>query len=237
MGRYVMRAWLDDRPGALGSLTSALGELGADVIAIDILERDGGRVVDEVTVDLTGLDAGALARAVDRLEHVQVEDVRSVVDRLAYPGTDPLELAVELGRQQSHETVAVTLANGVASVFSGEWAAVVTSGDDHDALAVAGQPPPVAWLAAFASGTSVPSPRAVPVLRGPRDVAWAPLEHAGATVVVGRGGPPFRAKERHQLFQLGRLADCRWHELVVRAGMNAHPSGGYGRHEHPAAAS
>lgn len=236
MARYVMRAWLADRPGALGILTTALGEIGADVISIDILERDGGRVVDELTVAVPDqIGPAELAAAAGANAIVQVEDVRSVVDRLPYPGSDPLEVAVGFARQRTTGQVAEVLAHGVASVFSGDWAVVLGDGAAAP-LATAGHPPATCWLEAFVAGASCDlSPSSEP--RGPRDIAWAALEYADATVVVGRGGPPFRSKERRQLLQLSQLADARWRELAIRAGMIAHPSAGQPMRTHPAAAS
>lgn len=223
----MIRVWVADRPGALGMLTTALGEVGADVIGINILERDGGRAVDELTVsvpaEITGDD---LARALNRLEAVQVEDVRSVIDRLPYPGSDPLDVAVELGQQRTPQSLMKTLARGVASVFASDWAAVLRTGEKGPEAVVAGTSPAIGWLSAFVSGASSQQAGQSGELRGPSDVAWAVLEHCDASVVVGRGGPPFRGRERHQLVQLSRIADVRWRELTIRAGMVAHPSVG-----------
>ena len=222
-----MRVWLADRPGALGTLTTSLGELGADVMGINILERDGGRVVDELTMSVPDeMTPEALARAMTLLEGVQVEDVRSVVDRLPYPGSDPLDVAVELGHQRSPDALMKTLAHGVAAVFAGDWAAVLRAGDGGHSVVTAGSAPASGWLSAFVSGASSQQATRSGELRGPSDIAWAVLEHSEASVVVGRGGPPFRSRERHQLVQLSRIADGRWRELTIRAGMIAHPSAG-----------
>jgi len=53
MSRYaVIRLWLADRPGSLGEIATKIGELGGDLVDIDIFERDGVRAVDELTVEL-----------------------------------------------------------------------------------------------------------------------------------------------------------------------------------------
>ncbi|MGO9912259.1 MAG: hypothetical protein ACLPQS_14005, partial [Acidimicrobiales bacterium] len=130
MARFVIRVWVADRPGALGMLTTSLGDVGADVIGINILERDGGRAVDELTVSVADdLSGEFLAKALSRLEAVQVEDVRSVVDRLPYPGSDPLDVAVDLGQQRTAGALMKALVHGVASVFAGDWAAVLRTGE------------------------------------------------------------------------------------------------------------
>jgi len=51
---YVVRIRLPDRPGALGQVASRIGAVGGDIVAIDILERAGGRAIDEFVVELDG---------------------------------------------------------------------------------------------------------------------------------------------------------------------------------------
>ena len=45
-----VRLTLPDRPGALGQVTRALGEAGADITQITVLDRGDGRAVDDLTV-------------------------------------------------------------------------------------------------------------------------------------------------------------------------------------------
>jgi ACT domain-containing protein len=54
MAGYVVRIALPDRPGALGLVASRIGAVGGDIVAINILERDGGRAVDEFVVEIGG---------------------------------------------------------------------------------------------------------------------------------------------------------------------------------------
>ena len=51
---YVVRIALPDRPGALGLVASRIGAVGGDIVAINILERDSGRAVDEFVVEIGG---------------------------------------------------------------------------------------------------------------------------------------------------------------------------------------
>jgi ACT domain-containing protein len=51
---YVVRIALPDRPGALGLVASRIGAVGGDIVAINILERDGGQAVDEFVVEISG---------------------------------------------------------------------------------------------------------------------------------------------------------------------------------------
>ncbi len=54
MAGYVVRIALPDRPGALGLVASRIGAVGGDIVAINILEREAGRAVDEFVVEIGG---------------------------------------------------------------------------------------------------------------------------------------------------------------------------------------
>src|SRR3954453_3739195 len=56
-----VRVTLPDRPGALGQVARTLGVAGADIVQVVVLERLGGRAVDDFTVVWPG------ASRVDRL--------------------------------------------------------------------------------------------------------------------------------------------------------------------------
>jgi hypothetical protein len=79
-----------------------------------------------------------------------------------------------------------------------------------------GDPPPAAWLAAFVEG-SRSSDLVAAGECGPDDVAWTSLPSGGLSLVIGRKGRPFRARERRQLAALARIADRRWAEISPTA--------------------
>jgi hypothetical protein len=218
VSRYaVVRLWLSDRPGSLGKIATKIGEIGADLVGIDILERDGARVVDELTVELpAGYTPDDLVAALSQLPGVEVEDLRHLVSRVPHAVRDPLEAAVLLTQSTSPDELASKLAQGICTAFACEWCAVLdTDGTEVSALALVGSAPSATWLAAFVTGANAPMSLSTgdPGLVGPRDVAWAPLDSSGVVAVTGRDGPPFRSRERQQLQQLCRVADARWSEL------------------------
>jgi hypothetical protein len=49
---FLMRVALPDRPGSLGSVATAMGGVGADINAVEIVEKGAGIVVDDFIVDL-----------------------------------------------------------------------------------------------------------------------------------------------------------------------------------------
>jgi hypothetical protein len=218
-----MRIWLADRPGALGLVAARIGAVGGDVTGIDILERGGDRVIDELTIDLPGEDRiAALLEGLKDLEFVDVEDIRSVVAGLPYPLIDALEVAADLLQASTIAALFDQLVAGVGGVFNG-WAAVVDP-DGPVVLCATGDAPASAWLEAFVHGTKAASNGSPGRAGAANDVAWAGLEVSGLALLVGRPGRPFRSRERRQLATLARIADQRWRELVVRDGKRAHPA-------------
>ena len=229
MFRYVVvRLWLADRPGSLGQIATRIGELGGDLVGIDILERDGARAVDELTVELPdGFEPEALAEALSELAGVEVEDLRHRASQVPYAGRDPLDAAALLAESVGPAELSDTLAQGVCAAFACDWCTVLDmSGSRAVVLAEAGDPPSAAWLGAFTAGARAGLSLSTggAGLVGPRDVAWSPLDSSGLVVVAGRDGPPFRSRERKQLQQLCRIADARWSELV-RTGVRSDLSG------------
>ena len=51
-GVFLMRVTLPDRPGSLGAVATAMGGVGGDINAVEIVEKGAGIVVDDFIVDL-----------------------------------------------------------------------------------------------------------------------------------------------------------------------------------------
>jgi hypothetical protein len=225
---YVVRVWMPDRPGALGSVASRIGAVGGDLLAIDILEREGGVAVDELAVELASPDLVALLRSeVREVDGVGVEEIRKVAAPPVDPRVAGFELAATLMAISSVETLLVALAKAVRQDLDSTWSVVIDLGSPVP-LATQGDAPPVAWLNAFVEGTAfVGMVRTAPPAdepNGPCDVAWACLDAADLALVVGRSNRPFLGRERRRLAATARIADARWAELVMRSSRLAHPS-------------
>lgn len=224
MAAFVLRLWVPDRPGALGAVASRIGAVRGDLLGIDILERGGGRAIDELILDLPDAElVPLLVSEVSQVDGVDVEDVRPMTD----PGTDPrldaLETAASLVCSGHVEALLEILAEQALRDFQAEWSAVVDTGSPLPVVTV-GSPPPAPWLAAFVAGSRA---SVAPVVgdNAPDDVAWADLASAGLVVVLGRRGRPFRTRERRQLGALSNIADHRWVELVSRRAPKRGPVG------------
>jgi hypothetical protein len=205
METFVVRVWVPDRPGALGQVASRIGAVRGDVVGIDILERGAGRAIDELIVELPDASLVSLLLAeIDQVDGVDVEDVRPASPEMADPRLDALETAALMVKASSVDDLLGSLVGHARRDFGAEWAVVVHL-DERVLLASQGAPPPPGWLVAFVAGSE--SSAAVCAGEcGPDDVAWASLGPARLALLLGRQGRPFRARERHQLAALCRIA-------------------------------
>ncbi len=214
MQTFVVRVWLPDRPGALGQVASRIGAVRGDVVGIDILERGAGRAIDELVVQLPDASLVSLLLAeIDQVDGVDVEDVRPAPGELQDPRLDALETAALLVGACGEGDLLAALVAHARRDFGAEWSVVVDL-DERALLASDGSPPPPGWLVAFVTGSQ--SSAAVSSGEcGPDDVAWAPLAGSRLALLLGRQRRPFRARERHQLGALARIAQhvlARLHE-------------------------
>jgi hypothetical protein len=220
METYIVRVGMPDRPGALGQVASRIGAVRAEIVGIDILERGGGRAIDELAVevpDATLVDL--LISEIRAVDGVDVEEVRPVDGVHHDPRADALETAaIIVGATDRSELLDSVVTHG-RRMLGGAWAAVVHL-RDGEVLAADGDVPPAAWLAAFVAGRCMSSSAASPD-HGPDDVVWTPLPATNLVVVVGRHGSGFRARERWQVSALARIADTR----LVDFSRCAHSSG------------
>jgi hypothetical protein len=225
METYVVRVWLPDRPGALGAVASRIGAVRGDVVGIEILERGGGRAVDDLVVQLP--DGGLvelLVAEMTQVDGVDVEDVRLLADALHDPRLDALESAAQLVAATTGQEILAALCERATSTIGAHWAVVVDL-DDASTKVEVGSPPSAAWLAAFVEG-SRSSARVAAMEAGPDDVLWAPLPAANLALVMGRDGHAFRARERRSAAALARIVDTRFREVTAHASRLNHPSVG-----------
>ncbi len=223
METYVVRMWLPDRPGALGQVASRIGAVRGEIVGIEILERGGGKAVDELAVQLPepGLQ-DLLVQEIQQVDGVKVEEIRPVAESLHDPRLDALETAAILvGATDGDELVRAVVVHSRRAVGA-EWSAIVHLGDGQ-VIAAEGPAPDAAWLAAFVEG-SRSSARVAAGESGPDDVVWSPLPSAGLALVVGRSGTAYRARERRQVAALARIVDTRLRELQRFASIRNHPS-------------
>lgn len=208
---YLLRLVVPDRPGILGSVATALGLAGIDIVSVDVLERGGGVAVDDIVVELPAdRVADSLITAVTSVPGVRVESLR--------PFAGPLDTHRELELLESlaraGEGTAKLLAGELPRVLHGGWAVVLTgTPDDVTVLAASDAAPAL-------EGLTLPwLPLRSPVLL-PSEGDWVPARwremaiemmaapfDGGAAVLLGRsGGPAFRRSELLRLAHLTGIA-------------------------------
>jgi hypothetical protein len=198
----VVRVWLPDRPGALGQVASRIGAVHGDVTAIDILERGGGRVIDELVVAVPeSVSVELLAKEIGAVDGVAVEHIRPVVDERPDSATAVLQLAVDVAEASPDERLAL-LVGGLLRAADGDWA-VAVRGDEL--IEQRGTPPDLGWLLAFLAGSGHLDP-ACPT-NAPGDVMWARLPRAGLVVATGRAARAVHERERSRVALLARVVD------------------------------
>jgi ACT domain-containing protein len=77
MAGYVVRIALPNRPGALGLVASRIGAVGGDIVAINILEREAGRAVDEFVVEIGQELIDLLQSEIHEVDGVSVLEIRA----------------------------------------------------------------------------------------------------------------------------------------------------------------
>ncbi|MEY8038777.1 MULTISPECIES: amino acid-binding protein [Saccharopolyspora] len=118
---FLVRVQIPDQPGTLGSVASALGEIGADILSVDVVERGGGVAIDDLVVELpSGRLPDVLITAAESIEGVEVDAVRP------YSGVldthRELELVEEIAADPGNGLQ--IFAEGVPRIIRSGWAMV-----------------------------------------------------------------------------------------------------------------
>jgi len=126
-----MRIRLPDRPGSLGAVATAMGKVGGDINAVEIVEKgDSGEVVDDFIVDLPpGALPENIVTACQSLAGVRVEWISR------YPEGGGLQSDLEALERMTSEPAhaAETLVSLSPVVFRSHWAALLQiSGEAAD---------------------------------------------------------------------------------------------------------
>ncbi|HEY1134667.1 MAG TPA: ACT domain-containing protein [Nocardioides sp.] len=207
---FLLRVELPDVPGSLGRVATAIGEAGADIEAIEIVEhRPDGTAVDDVLLETSpGAMPDSIVSACNALDGVRVV----WISRYAAGGNLFLDLeAVE--ELTAHPSKALDrLVDLLPITFRADWAARVRridgpGGQDSTKIlhATGAAPGTVGWFALERPGRVVQGADDINVL------CAVPLAQVGGgraeQIVVGRrGGPEFLESELARMGHLVALA-------------------------------
>jgi hypothetical protein len=213
---FAMRINLPDSPGSLGAVASALSEGGANILTLEVIDRDGGLAVDHLVVEAPEGLTDALVRVSLDVPAATVEAVRPVD---AFPNVAaPMELAAQVS--ESGTGALDVAAEGIPGALWTTWCvAVRLEPSGLEAIAASPCSPVIAGLAAPwwypAKGMRLRSddwmPAAWRMGKLSYEVAAAPIVGLGAALLAARRhGPRFRASELHNLELLARMAANAW---------------------------
>ncbi|MEU7532112.1 ACT domain-containing protein [Saccharothrix sp. NPDC042600] len=208
---FLLRVQLPDRPGTLGAVASALGEIGADILSVDVVERGSGVAIDDLVVELpSGRLPDTLITAAESIEGVEVDAVRPYAGVL--DTHRELELVEEVAEEPARGLEIFT--EGVPKIIRAGWAVVVgyDGAGVHRLTASAAAPetrmrnPP--WMplarATVLDGEESWVPETWQELG--TELAATPLGKPDRVLLVGRpGGPMFRAAEVARLAHLAGI--------------------------------
>jgi hypothetical protein len=117
-----IRVRLPDRPGSLGKVARTLGAAGADVVQMAVLERDGGRALDDFTV---AWPAGAgIERLCDGLAFIPGVEIEGVWPTVEPQGAFP-DAALVGQLAANPDEALVILADAIPGILSGDWAGLL----------------------------------------------------------------------------------------------------------------
>ena len=211
-----LRVELPDRPGTLGQVARTLGVAGADIVQVVVLERVGGRAVDDFTV-MWPLSAG-VDRVLAALTAVPGVRVAGAWRATELPEPGGREVAVVGQVAANPERGLYTLVDAVPGMFAADWAVVASVPDDWaDGGGVDGtELVSASWRAPVVPPIPDLTPLRPRAVTGPdgTHVAAAPFRRAGLVLLAARGGPaagdadgglfapPFHRGEVERLAQL-----------------------------------
>lgn len=118
-----VRVALPDRPGSLGQVARTLGVAGADIVQVVVLERLGGRAVDDFTVVWPGGSGVERLRAgLAAMPGVRVDGIWRAVGSPVGGGYDA-ELLAQVAAKPDDGLA--TLVDAVPGLLAADWAAVL----------------------------------------------------------------------------------------------------------------
>lgn len=206
---FLLRLIIPDRPGSLGTVATALGEVNADIHAIEIVEhrRENGTAVDDIVVDLPqGVLPDRLVSACNSVDDVEV----IWFSRYGAGGGLHMDLeAVEQMTSAPAEAVDI-LVEQAPAVLHADWAALLDgTGSEIKVALETSATPEFGELVEKWMPLDKATTLAAPDHKGLAEsvLVAAPLESNRRVLVVGRrGGPEFLDSEVARLSYLANLA-------------------------------
>lgn len=203
---FLLRIELPDIPGSLGAVATALGEAGADISAIEVVEhREGGRAVDDVLLDLPPTELpDKLVSACQAVDDVRVH----WVSRYVAGANLRMDLEVVEAMTAKPRSAIERLAQSLPETFRADWGIALTRDGDGVRIVSATSAAP-AYADAMRDWIGIGAASTLPHIEELRStvLAGAPVPGHDVMVVFGRhGGPEVLDSELARLGHLAGLA-------------------------------
>jgi hypothetical protein len=237
-----VRVTLPDRPGALGQVARTLGVAGADIVQVVVLERLGGRAIDDFTVVWPGASrVERLLAGLAAIPGVQVDGVWRAIGAPVSGGHDA-ELLAQVAANPADGLA--TLVDAVPGLLAADWAAAAVVPADWAARTAAPRPPsdepnlrlsagsePSVAYASWRAPSPLRLPEVTPLrarpLTGPDNTRYAvaPFGRAGLVLVIARSddtelpAAAFHITEVDRIAQLVRAAAVILGDRLDRAAV------------------
>lgn len=237
-----VRVTLPDRPGALGQVARTLGVAGADIVQVVVLERLGGRAIDDFTVVWPGASrVERLLAGLAAIPGVQVDGVWRAIGAPVSGGHDA-ELLAQVAANPADGIA--TLVDAVPGLLAADWAAAAVVPADWAARTAAPRPPsdephlrlsagsePTVAYASWRAPSPLRLPEVTPLrarpLTGPDNTRYAvaPFGRAGLVLVIARAddeelpAAAFHVTEVDRIAQLVRAAAVILGDRLDRAAV------------------
>lgn len=217
---FTLRISIPDRPGTLGSVATAFGEGGANILTLDVVDHQSGIAVDDLLVEAPEGMRSALEIATRLVPGLVVEELRPL--EAFQDLMSPLELAAALSEARHQRCVLDTLVERLPEALRSDWCVILSAGDGEvevlssslGAPSLAGvkpswlpldkvrRLPPASWMPA--SWTAGPAARDG---QGKFELAAAPIFGSPTVALIGRRkGPQYRNSELKEFGLLARVA-------------------------------
>ncbi|MEU8298501.1 amino acid-binding protein [Micromonospora sp. NPDC048909] len=209
-----LRVTLPDRPGTLGQVARTLGVSGADIVQVVVLERLGGRAVDDFTVVWPGAArVERMLAGLAAIPGVRVDGVWRAIGAPTTTGQDA-ELLAQVAANPADGLA--TLVDAVPGLLAADWAVAAVVPVDWASRAGGGEA--TVGHASWRAPVPPPLPEVTPLrarsMTAPDGThyAVAPFGRAGLVLVVAREhtdpltAAAFHSTEVDRLAQLVRAS-------------------------------
>lgn len=219
---FTLRISLPDRPGVLGSVATAFGQGGANILTLDVVDSDAGVAVDDMLIEAPEGMQEALRIANELVSGLVVEDLRPL--EAFQDHMSPLELAAALAESKMEQPALEVLVERLPEALRSDWCVVLSMREDRVEVlgASIGAPsmaqvkapwlplpevrrlPPAGWMPS--SWTEGPAARDG---QGKFELAAAPVFGGCSAALIGRRrGPQYRNSELVEFGLLARIASA-----------------------------